>query len=147
MNGTSDTCRKNGIVPPGVVTHLSSSFEEGQGLDVAHRAADLGDYHVDVGPGHRADAVLDLVGDVRDDLNGVAEVVASPLLGDDARVHLTGGDVRRFGQVHVEEPFVVTHVEVGFRAIVGYEDLTVLERVHRAGVDVEVGVELLHGHP
>ena len=35
-------------------------------------------------------------------------------------------------------------VEVGLGAVVGDEDLTVLERVHRAGVDVEVGVELLH---
>ena len=34
-------------------------------------------------------------------------------------------------------------VEIGFRAVFGYIDLTVLERVHRAGIDVDVGVELL----
>ena len=38
-------------------------------------------------------------------------------------------------------------VEVGLGAVVGDEDLAVLERVHRPGVDVEVGVELLHGDP
>ena len=38
-------------------------------------------------------------------------------------------------------------VEVGLGAVVGDEHLAVLERVHRAGVDVEVGVELLHRHP
>ncbi|GAA3939756.1 hypothetical protein GCM10023085_21540 [Actinomadura viridis] len=38
-------------------------------------------------------------------------------------------------------------VEVGLGAVVGHEDLPVLERVHRAGVDVEVGVELLHRDP
>ncbi len=37
-------------------------------------------------------------------------------------------------------------VEVGLGAVLGDEYLAVLERVHRAGVDVEVGVELLHGH-
>ena len=38
-------------------------------------------------------------------------------------------------------------VEVGLGAVLGDEDLAVLERVHRAGVDVEVGVELLHHDP
>ena len=38
-------------------------------------------------------------------------------------------------------------VEVGLGAVVGDEDLAVLERVHRPGVDVEVGVELLHRDP
>jgi hypothetical protein len=50
-------------------------------------------------------------------------------------------------QIDVEEPFVVPDVEVGLGAVVGDEDLAVLERVHRPGVDVEVGVELLHRHP
>ncbi|GAA2847524.1 hypothetical protein GCM10010517_04600 [Streptosporangium fragile] len=36
-------------------------------------------------------------------------------------------------------------VEVGLGAVVCDEDLTVLERVHGARVDVEVRVELLHG--
>ena len=100
-----------------------------------------------VGPGHLPDAGLDLVGDVRDDLDGVAEVLPAPLLGDDRGVDLAGGDVGRAVQVGVEEPLVVADVEVGLGAVVGDEDLAVLERVHRAGVDVEVGVELLHRDP
>ena len=48
-------------------------------------------------------------------------------------------------EVGVEEALVVADVEVGLGAVVGDEDLAVLERVHRAGVDVEVRVELLHG--
>ena len=62
-------------------------------------------------------------------------------------VDLAGGDVRLAGQVPVEEPLVVPDVEVGLGAVLGDEDLAVLERVHRARVDVEVGVELLHHHP
>ena len=89
---------------------------------------------------------LDLVGDVRDDLDGVAEVLAAALLGDDLVVDLTGRHVGRAVQVDVEEALVVTDVEVGLGAVVGDEDLTVLERVHRPRVDVEVGVELLHRH-
>jgi hypothetical protein len=48
-------------------------------------------------------------------------------------------------QVLVDEPLVVAEVEVGLAPVVGDEHLAVLERVHGAGVDVDVGVELLQG--
>ena len=37
-------------------------------------------------------------------------------------------------------------IQVGLGPVVGDEHLTVLERVHRAGIDVQVWVQLLHGH-
>jgi hypothetical protein len=43
----------------------------------------------------------------------------------------------------VGEALVVAEVEVGLGAVLGHEDLAVLERAHRPGVDVDVGVELL----
>src|SRR5207237_333151 len=46
-------------------------------------------------------------------------------------------------QVLVDEALVVPEVEVGLAAVLGDEHLAVLERVHRAGDDVDVGVELL----
>ena len=51
------------------------------------------------------------------------------------------------GEVAVEEALVVADVEVGLGAVLGDEDLTVLERVHGARIDVEVRVQFLHGHP
>ena len=36
----------------------------------------------------------------------------------------------------------MTQVEVGLRTVLGHVDLAVLERVHGAGVDVQVGIEL-----
>jgi hypothetical protein len=84
---------------------------------------------------------------VRDDLHRVAEVVTAALLGDDRGVDLPGGDVRLALEVGVQEALVVADVEIGFRAVVGHEHLAVLERVHGARVDVEVGVELLHRDP
>ena len=134
-------------VPADLVPDLPDRLQERLRLDVADRAADLGDDDVDLGAAHVQDARLDLVGDVRDDLHGVAQVVAAPLLGDHAGVDLAGGDVRRARQPGVEEPLVVPHVQVGLGAVVGDEHLAVLERVHGAGVDVQVGVELLHVDP
>ncbi len=43
------------------------------------------------------------------------------------------------------EALVVTQVEVGLAAVFGDVDLAVLKRAHRAGVDVDVRVELDEG--
>ena len=59
------------VVAAEVVAHLAGRLEERQRLDVADRAADLRDDDVDVLGRLLTHAVLDLVGDVRDDLHGV----------------------------------------------------------------------------
>jgi hypothetical protein len=84
---------------------------------------------------------------VRDDLHRVAEVVPPALLRDHRRVDLPGGHVRPLPEADVQEALVVPDVEVRLRPVVGDEHLPVLEGVHRAGVDVEIGVELLHRDP
>ena len=68
---------------PEVGVELADRLEERQRLDVADRAADLGDHEVDgLRLGDDQDPVLDLVGDVRDHLDGRAEVVAAALAPD-----------------------------------------------------------------
>jgi hypothetical protein len=43
----------------------------------------------------------------------------------------------------VSEAFVVAEIEIGFGAIIGDENFTVLEGAHGARVDIQVGVKLL----
>ena len=116
----------------------------GHDLDVAHRAAHLDDHHVDLLGREVPDARLDLVGDVRDDLHGLAQVLAVALLADHLRVDRARGGVGRRLELDVDEALVVPEVEVGLAAVVGDEHLAVLEGVHRARVDVDVRVELDH---
>ena len=40
----------------------------------------------------------------------------------------------------------MAEVKIGFGAVIGDEDLAVLIRRHRAGIDIEVGVELAQAH-
>ena len=123
---------------------LAQRLEERERLDVADRTPDLGDHEVDLlRLGHEPDALLDLVGDVRDHLHGAAEVVAAPLAANHGVVDGAGGDVRPAGGVGVGEALVMAEVEVSLGAVLGDEDLAVLERAHRARVDVDVRVELL----
>ena len=127
--------------------HLTDGLEEGLALDVAGGAADLGNDHIGLGGrGQIVDIALDLVGDVGDDLDGLAEVSALTLLVQHVPVDLAGGEVRILVQVLVDEALVMAEIQVGLGAVVGDEDLAVLQGAHGTRVHVHVGVQLLAGH-
>ena len=82
------------VVVPDFEREFADGFEERQALDVAGGAADFGDDHVRLGLfGQHVDAVLDFVGDVRDDLDGLAEVFALALVVEHGLVNLAAGQV------------------------------------------------------
>ena len=87
---------------------------------------------------------LDLIGDVGDHLHGLAEEFAATLLVDHRQVDLAGGVVGMAVQWRVGEAFVMAQVEIGFAAIVQHVDLAVLVGAHRARIDVDIRIELLH---
>ncbi len=131
-----------------VVAELADGLQERQALDVADRATDLRDDDVHLARlGDGREPFLDRVRDVRDDLDGVAQVVAGALAAQHVPVQAPGADARVLGEVLVDEALVVAEVEVGLGAVGGDEHLAVLVRAHRARVDVEVGVELLDPDP
>lgn len=62
------------------------------------------------------------------------------------RQHLAGGEVVAFLHLGLDEALIVAKVEVGFGAVFGDEHLAMLERAHGARIDVDVRIELEHGH-
>ncbi len=126
---------------------MAQGLEEWLGLDVADRPADL--HEDDLGPGllcDQPDAALDLVGDVRDHLDRAAEEIAAPLLLDDLGIDLPAGEVADAAEADVNEAFIVTQIQVGFSAVIQHEDFAMLVGAHRAGIDVDVRIQLLHRH-
>src|SRR5215211_7910041 len=108
------------------------------------RSSDLADDHVRRRRlGRAPNPVLDLVRDVRDHLDCGAEVFALALLSEHGVPDRSGGVAGVSRQVLVDEALVVADVQVGLGAVLGDEHLAVLERAHRARVDVQVRVELL----
>src|SRR5579875_162893 len=83
---------ENNIFRAEFQTHLANGFEKRQGFDIADRAANFNDHHVHIGR-HFAEGGLNLVGDVRDDLDGLAEIIATALLGDDRFVDTAGSPI------------------------------------------------------
>ena len=125
-------------------TELPRRLKKRQRLDVARDAADFAEDDVAVVCARAPDRRLDLVGDVRNDLHRAAEIAAGALAGKDCGVDASGREVRRLGACDAGEALVVSEVEVRLGAVVRHEHLAVLVGRHRAWVDVEVGVELLH---
>ena len=124
-----------------IVAELTDRFEERQTLDVADGAPDLDQHEVErlvVGENE----LLDGVGHMRDHLDRGPEIVAASLLGDNLLVDAAGRDVVGLDRGAPGEALVMAEIEVGLGAIVRHEDLTVLVRAHRAGIDVEIWVEL-----
>jgi len=141
--GHEGEVNEDAVVAAELVAELADGFDKRKRFDVADGATDFDDDDIDAF-GDFTGISFDFVGDVGDDLDGFAEVIAAAFAGDDALVDAAGGEVVGLGEGSVGEAFVVAEVEVGFRAIVGDEDLTVLERAHGAGIDIEVGIEFLH---
>ena len=124
-----------------LVAELADRLEERQALDVADRAADLAQDEILVGEIGR-DEFLDRVGDVRDDLHRRAEIFAAPLAGDHGRIDAAGGDAVAAPRGDADIALVMAEIEIGLGAVIGDEDLAVLIGAHRAGIDIEIGVEL-----
>ena len=116
-------------------------------LDIADSAADLND-------GDRVirffisyiKPALDLIGDMGNDLYRASAIVAAALLVEDGPVYFARSDVAVVVQALIDKALVVTKVEVCLCPVVRHEDLSVLDRVHCPGIDIEVGIKLLHSH-
>ncbi len=128
-----------------IVAELADRLEERQALDIADRAADLAEDEIESLVAV-ADEILDRIGDVRDHLDGGAEIIAAPLLGEDLLIDAAGGDVVLAGGGPAGEALVVAEIEIGLRPVVGDENLAVLIGRHRARIDIEIGVELAQPH-
>src|SRR6266566_2305935 len=77
-----------------------------------------------------------------DDLDRLAEIIAASLLLNHCAVDLPRRDVMVPGQVDVQESLVVAEVQIDLGAVVEDEHLSVLVRIHRARVDVQIGIDL-----
>ncbi len=119
---------------------LADGFEEGEGFDVADGAADFDDRDVAV---LRAldEEGLDLVGDVRNDLYGAAQIVAVAFFCDDVVIDAAGCAVIGLPRLCVREPLVMAQIHIGFGAVLRDIDFAMLEGVHGTRIDVDIGIE------
>ena len=83
---------------------------------------------------------------MRDVLHGLAQVVAAAFLLQHALEYLAAGQVVQTGKLAVNKALIVAEVKVGLGTVIQHVHFTVLVGAHGARVDVQIRVELLHGH-
>ena len=90
-----------------LVVELPDRFEKRKAFDIANGAANLAQHEVDALIA-REHELLDFVGDVGNDLDRAAQIVAAALLGQDRLVDPARGDVIALAARLAGEPFVVS---------------------------------------
>ncbi len=114
------------------VAELADRFQIRQAFNIAHGAANFAQQDLRARfLRHQPDPRFNLICHMRDHLHAAPQVFPLALLGDDRAVNLACGDVVKAQQVLVNETLVMAQIQIGFRAIVGYEDLAMLDRIHR----------------
>src|SRR5687767_3294540 len=86
-----------------LVAQLTDGFEKRQRFDVAHGATDLDDCHVHAG-GNLAGRGLNLIRNVRNHLDGLAEIVTPPLSSDDLLIQPARCQIVGLRQWRMREP-------------------------------------------
>src|ERR1035437_951270 len=136
--------QKNRVVVTDFQREFADGFEKRQPFDVAGRAADFRDDDIGFGFfGENMDAVFDFVRDVRNHLHRLAEIFSFALVVQHGLINLAAGEVVQPRELDVGEALVMAEVEVGLRAVVEHINFAVLIWTHRAGINIEIRVELL----
>ena len=123
--------------------HLAYCLEKWQGFDVANSSADFNEANISTACA-ALDTLLDLIGDVWNDLYSRAQIVAAALLGDDCLVDAPGREITVAPGRRSYETFIMAKIEVSLGSVMRDEHLTVLKRTHRARINIDVGIQLDH---
>ena len=126
------------------MANLTRRLKKWQTFNVSNCPTDFGDHDINVWPSHSADARLDFISDVWNDLHSVAQVLSPPFLCNHRRIHLPGCHVRRAVQISIKKTFVVSDIKIGFGPVIGHKYFTMLKRIHGSRVNVQVRIKLLH---
>ena len=124
---------------------LADAFQVRKRLDVAYRTTDFGNYEIEfIFVAQQLYITLDFIRNVRDYLNGLSQIIAAALFVDNAFVDTSGCNIVGLCGLDTQEAFVVPQVEIGFMAVYRYVAFSVLIRVQRTRVDIDIRVELLN---
>ena len=135
-----------GISRSNFQSDLPYGFKERLAFNVSNCASDLTDEDVRIiVPYCGIDEFLDLIGDVGNDLNRLAQIFSPAFLIQDIPVYSARGEIGISVQIFVDESFIVTEIQIGFSTVFGNEHFAMLVRRHGSRVNIDVGIKFLRG--
>ena len=138
---------KDGIFVSYVMLELSDGFQERLAFNVSYCSAYLNDGNsVFIRGFGTVETAFDLICNMRNNLHGSSPEVSVAFLLKNGPINFSGGHIGIFIQAFIDKALVVTKIQVGFCSVIGYKYLSMLNRVHSSGINVDVWVKLLHGY-
>ena len=123
---------------------LANAFDERQRFDIAYCSTDFRDHKVKlVLRSQQLHISLDLVGDMRNNLHSLAQIIALAFLIYHTLINTTCRNIVRACSRNIQKTFIMSQVQVRFMSVYGYITFTVLIRVQCTRIDINVGVKLL----
>ncbi len=131
---------KQAVVSADLRRKLTDGLQKRLALNIADRAAHFNDRYVNIVL-PVIDTGFDFVGNMGDHLNRTPIVIAVALVLQDIPVNSARSNIAVLGQALVDKAFVMAKIQIRFRSVIGYENLSVLKRVHGARINIQIGVE------
>ena len=125
---------------------LAQRLQEQITFNITHRTTDFCDDDIAFLVLFRQiiQALLNLIGNVRDVLYSLAQIITTALFFQHLLKHFTAGQVVEARKLTMNESLVVPEVQIRLGSVIKHIHFAVLVRAHGAGVYVQVGVKLLH---
>lgn len=123
---------------------LAHGFKKGEALAIAHRAADFNNNNILVFA-KVYKSLLNLIGQVRNKLDSLAEILTGFLFFDEFFVERARRADIHLADIDASNAFVVTKIEIGFRPVVAEKAFAVFTRSENSCVGVQIWVEFDEG--
>ena len=114
------------------------------GFNIADGSADFRNHHIRIRLfSYAVHKFFNLIGNMRDHLNRRSQIFSSPLLIQNVPVHLSCCQIGILIQIFINEPLIMSQIQIGFRPVFRHIHFPMLIRAHRTGIYVNIGIQLL----
>ncbi len=104
-------------------------------------AADFNDRNIGPRPVGRAfNSPQNFFRNVRDGIHAFAVVTERPFFINHILINHPAGHIIFRRDAGAEKPFVITHILIAFQTGIQHKHLAVFNRIHRAGVHIQIGI-------
>ena len=121
--------------------HLTNGFDKRLALNITDGSTDFGNHYICIGfLSPHVDKMLNLIGNMRNDLNRLAKILALTLTIQNIPVNLTTGKIGVLIQILINKTLIMSQVQIRLRTVIGNENFSVLIWAHGSRVNVHVWI-------
>ena len=135
------------IVTANFLLDLANSLHKWQGLNITYSTTDFGNNYIcTIAGSHIINTLLNLIGDMRNNLDSLAQIITTALLVKNIPINLTSGNIRAFGQININETLIMAQIQISLSTIISNENLAMLIRAHSTWININIWIKLLNSN-